>query len=169
MADQTPRYSPLAGVPLPPAVTEVPFLTQLNVRLDAEPPAEPGVTLLRLGPDEWLAVGAPGEEQSLTARYESVPGASVVDVSAQRTTLELSGPGARGLLAMGCSLDLHPRVFAVGHCAQTTLAHTPVILVRRKPSVIGAEPVFWLMVRASFAAHLAAWLIDASEDLTGGH
>jgi heterotetrameric sarcosine oxidase gamma subunit len=35
----------------------------------------------------------------------------VVDVSAQRTTLRLRGEHARDLLAGGCSLDLHPRVF----------------------------------------------------------
>ncbi|WP_430783372.1 sarcosine oxidase subunit gamma [Actinoplanes sp. G11-F43] len=156
------RTTPLTGVPLPSMVVERPFLTQLNLRLDREPPAEPGVTLLRLGPDEWLAIGPPDAQERLTARYESVAGASVVDVSAQRTTLELSGPGIRELLALGCSLDLHPSMFAVGDHAQTTLAHTPVILLRR-------EPVFWLMVRASFAAHLAGWLIDASRDLTGGH
>lgn len=161
-------------------VAEVPFLTQLNLRLDRPGdlplPTAPNttvvdgeVTFVWLGPDEWLVVGPPGAQRRLTEQLEAVPGASVVDVSAQRTTLELSGPGTRELIALGCSLDVHPRVFGVGRGVQTTIAHSPVILVRREPSVTNAEPVFWILVRASFAAHLASWLIDARGDLTGGY
>lgn len=182
MAD---RFSPLSGWPLPSTdggvtLAEVPFLTQLNLRLDQPGdlplPTEPNttvvdgeVTFVWLGPDEWLVVGPPGAQRRLTERLESVPGASVVDVSAQRTTLELSGDGTRELLALGCSLDVHQRVFGVGRCAQTTLAHAPVILVRREHSVTNAESVFWILVRASFAGHLASWLLDARGDLTGGY
>ena len=86
--------------------------------------------------------------------------ASVVDVSAQRTTLALSGPGVRDLLAGGCAIDLHPRVFGPGDCVQTELAHAPVVLLRR-------DPGFWVFVRASFAAHLVDWLVDASVEYTG--
>ncbi|BBH68800.1 sarcosine oxidase subunit gamma [Actinoplanes sp. OR16] len=160
--------SPLAGVALPAGVTEVPFLAQATLRADPGaglPPGALGValpptggsasagelTVLSLGPDEWLVLGPPG------ARI-AVAGASVVDVSAQRTTLDLGGPHVRELLAFGCSLDLHPRVFAVGDCAQTTLARCPVIVLRR-------ESGFRILVRASFAAHLAAWLTDAADGL----
>jgi sarcosine oxidase subunit gamma len=144
--------SPLSGAALPAGVTEVPFLTQINVRAAEVPsvPAGSGFALLRLGPDEWLAVGPPLSPLR-------IDGASLVDVSAQRTTLDLDGPRVRDLLALGCSLDLHPRVFAIGDCAQTTLAHTPVILLRR-------ERGFRILVRASFAAHLAAWLVDATTE-----
>ncbi|SDT46511.1 sarcosine oxidase subunit gamma [Actinoplanes derwentensis] len=185
MADQTPRSSPLAGFALPSAdagvtLAEVPFLTQLSLRADQAGglplPTAAGTstvdgeaTFVWLGPDEWLVIGPPGAQRRLTERLETVSGCSVVDVSAQRTTLELSGPGARELLALGCSLDLHPRVFEVGRCAQTTLAHAPVILLRREPSVIDTDPVFWVLVRASFAAHLASWVLDARGDLTGGY
>jgi sarcosine oxidase subunit gamma len=33
----------------------------------------------------------------------------VVDLSANRTTFELTGPQGRAVLEKGCSLDLHPR------------------------------------------------------------
>ena len=82
---------------------------------------------------------------------------SVVDVSANRTVIELSGPRARELLAHGCSLDLHPRSFGPGDCAQTLLAQTAVILWQTDDA-----PTFKIFVRASFAAHLTRWLADAA-------
>ncbi|GII23891.1 sarcosine oxidase subunit gamma [Planosporangium mesophilum] len=195
MAEQTMiRRSPLApaadrlagvGSATGGAVTlaEVPFLTQLNLRLDPTGPAAeavaaelgvalptgPGsasageVTVLWLGPDEWLVVGAPGTEGELEARLRSAVGdahASVVDVSAQRTTLLLGGARARDLLALGCALDLHPRSFGTGDCAQTLLARAQVVLVGREAGE------FWLLVRASFAAYLVDWLVDASTEFT---
>src|SRR5262245_26247302 len=72
--------------------------------------------ILWLGPDEWLVVGPcePFDE----------PGASIVDVSANRTTIEVR---SRDVLEHGCTLDLHPRAFHAGRCAQTTVARTQVI------------------------------------------
>ncbi|MEU8656666.1 sarcosine oxidase subunit gamma [Actinoplanes philippinensis] len=143
-------------------VTETPFLAQINVRAATPPSSPPGdVDVLRLGPDEFLVVGPPGAEDRLLAEYRG-PEVSVVDVSAQRTALDLSGPAVRELLAFGCSIDLHPRAFAIGDCAQTVLAHTPVVVQRR-------ESGFRILVRASFAAHLAAWILDVSPELTSGH
>ncbi|MFC4069520.1 sarcosine oxidase subunit gamma [Actinoplanes subglobosus] len=168
-ADRNFRKSPLhdlrdrlATLSGPVAVTEVPFLAQVNVRTAAlSSPRPDDVDVLPLGPDEFLVVGPPGSEERLLAEFGGDE-ASVVDVSAQRTALDLSGPAVRELLAFGCSIDLHPRVFAIGDCVQTVLAHTPVVLQRR-------ETGFRVLVRASFAAHLATWILDASPDLTPGH
>ena len=82
---------------------------------------------------------------------------SVVGLSANRTALELRGPHARDVLAAGCSLDLHPRAFGPGDCAQTLLARAAVILHQTE-----AEPVYRILVRGSFAGYLADWLIDAA-------
>ncbi|AOR36536.1 sarcosine oxidase subunit gamma [Streptomyces fodineus] len=163
-------------------LAELPFLAQVNVRLDAKGPAadavglalglqlplEPNtvvhagdVTVVWLGPDEWLVVGRPGTERDLEGRIRSAAGdepVSVTDVSAQRTTLLVGGPRARDLLAHGCALDLHPRAFGPGRCAQTTLARTQVVLVARDESRAG----FWVLVRSSFAGYLADWLLDAA-------
>ncbi len=77
------------------------------------------------GPDEWLVVGPDGDTldliRLLTEAVADDPG-SVVDVSANRSTLVVSGPNARDLLEKGCTLDLHPRTFGAGRCAQTTFA-----------------------------------------------
>jgi sarcosine oxidase subunit gamma len=80
----------------------------------------------------------------------------VVNVSDVRAVIELSGTRSRELLAKGCSLDLRPRSFRAGHCAQTVLAHASVLL-----QSTDAAPVWRLYVRNSVANYLATWLLDA--------
>lgn len=79
----------------------------------------------------------------------------VVDLSANRTTLELSGPSAREVLEKGCPLDLHPRSFPVNTAVSTTLGPVQLVLWRC------AEQTWRLMPRASFAQFVADWLLDA--------
>jgi sarcosine oxidase subunit gamma len=151
------RRSPLGDHPLfdGPRVSlrEIPFLTMLNLRTP-DAPVTPGQVavdgeraVLWLGPDEFLLVG------------DGPPVESTVDVSANRTTLELSGPHARDVLEKGCTLDLHPRAFHAGRCAQTNLARAQVILWQTADA-----PVYRLLVRASFARYLADWLTDAASE-----
>ncbi|MER6154307.1 sarcosine oxidase subunit gamma family protein [Streptomyces sp. NPDC001868] len=165
-------------------LAELPFLTQLDIRLDAKGaaadaiglaldlrlPLEPNtvvragqLTALWLGPDEWLLVAPPGSERDLESRIRAAAGdepVSVTDVSAQRTTLLVAGPRARDLLAHGCALDLHPRAFTTGRCAQTTLGRTQVVLIARDEPASG----FWILVRSSFAGYLTDWLLDAATE-----
>ena len=165
-------------------LAELPFLAQVNVRLDAKGaaadavglalglqlPLEPNtvvrageLTALWLGPDEWLVVGPPGSQRDLESRIRAAAAdepVSVTDVSAQRTTLLVAGPRARDLLAHGCPLDLHPRAFGAGRCAQTTLARTQIVLVARDEPKAG----FWVLVRSSFAGYLTDWLLDAATE-----
>jgi sarcosine oxidase, subunit gamma len=117
-------------------------------------------SILWLGPDEWLVIDQPGMagEIEATVRAAFAPNwGSVVDVSANRVIFELSGPHARNVLAHGCSLDLHPRGFGPGMCAQTLLAKTTVILWQTDDA-----PTFRIFVRASYVAHLTRWLEDAT-------
>jgi sarcosine oxidase subunit gamma len=149
-------------------------LTQISVRVGPAGaaaarlglPLEPntvavdgGQRSLWLGPDEWLVLGAPGEgrhlEADLALTLGDEPGA-VVDVSAQRTVIELSGPDAVDVLQQGCSIDLHPRVFHEGRCAQTMLARAQVILLPV------SHRAYWIFVRSSFAEYVKAWLRDAA-------
>ena len=102
---------------------------------------------LWLGPDEWLLIGAqpPADTRG------------IVDVSAQRTTIVVSGQSTLELLAFGCPLDL---AAATGEwCAQTTVGRANVIMWG-----IGPDEVR-LLVRASFARYLADWLLDAATEL----
>jgi sarcosine oxidase subunit gamma len=124
------------------------------------------VTVVWLGPDEWLVLTAPGAETAMAQGLEqglADTAASIVDVSGNRVLLRLRGAGTREVLAKGCPLDLHPRVFKPGQCAQTVLARTSVILHQ-----IDDVPTFDLYPRRSFAGYLAAWLADAmAEDAPG--
>lgn len=162
---------------------EVPFLTQLDLQLRPDGPAarrigaalgtplptDPnslaeagGLRVLWLGPQEWLAIApdgsAPGTAARLRAALRDEPG-SVVDVSANRTTLELSGRAAREVLQKGCALDLHPRAFGPRDCAQTLLSTVHVILHQ-----VDTGPTYRLLVRGSFAQYLSDWLLDAMEE-----
>mgnify|MGYP003288468797 CR=1 FL=1 len=164
--------SPLAGradVLAAVGAAEVAFLAQVDLRADPALaprlplplPLEPnawtdggGREALWLGPDQWLVLGGPGSATAIAAELgRALAGEhhSVVDVSANRTVVELAGEERFGLLTQGCGLDLHPRVWGPGRCAQTLLARVPVLLQERDQ----ATRVF---VRASFAAHLADWL-----------
>jgi sarcosine oxidase subunit gamma len=71
--------------------------------------------------------------------------------------LRISGPHTRELLAKGCSLDLHPRVFRTGHCAQTSLAHVGVLL--HLPDAGGGIDLY---CSRSYAQHLWHWLSEAA-------
>ena len=83
--------------------------------------------------------------------------AAVVDLSASRAIIEIAGPQARTLLQKGCGIDLHPREFGPGQCAQTVFAKLPVIIDQ-----LGSAPIYRLFVRRSAARWLAEWLIDAA-------
>jgi sarcosine oxidase subunit gamma len=134
----------LAGLPIPLTPNRVAVMGPVRV--------------LWLGPDEWLVV-ADSEAPEMLARLErAVAGrrAAIHDLSSSRGIVQISGAGARTLLEAGCGLDLHPRVFAPGHCAQTLLARVPVILDQ-----IDQTPHYRLLVRRSYARWLVDWLVDA--------
>ncbi len=147
-------------------IAERPYLRQFNVRARADAVDTASTTLgvplptipntvgragdlaaLWLGPDEWLVVGGEGGEPS-------AGGWGVVDVSAQRTVIVLSGPQGVGLLPLGCALDLGR--LTPEWCAQTMVARANVILWGTQPEEIH------ILVRVSFAPYLATWLLDAA-------
>jgi sarcosine oxidase, subunit gamma len=165
---------------------EVPPVAQVNVRVDPTSavadrvctalgvrlPTIPNTTItnrdrtvLWLGPDEFLVVGPAGAATQIETQVRQAfapDWGSVVDVSANRTVLELRGAGARRVLSQCCPLDLHPREFAVGACAQSLLARTQIVLWHRD-----GTPAYWIFVRASYAVYLRAWLrraVAASDD-----
>lgn len=167
------RVQEALGVPLPEAgsvasivIGEVDGVVTGQVR-----------SVLWLGPDEWLVVGPDGDTVNLISLLvEAVADdrGSVVDVSANRSTLVVSGPSARDLLEKGCTLDLHPRAFGAGRCAQTTFARGHVLLWQTANEVTPGEPAlapglhpgptYRLLLRSSFADYFADWLLDAAAE-----
>ncbi|KMS76424.1 sarcosine oxidase subunit gamma [Streptomyces viridochromogenes] len=121
-------------------------------------------TVVWLGPDEWLVLSqadAPTVAAELDEALGGDPG-SVVDVSANRTMLDLSGPAARQVLEKGCPLDLHPRAFGPGRAVATTVGPVAVLLWQ-----VDDAPTYRLFPRSSFADYLARWLIDAMSEYRG--
>ncbi|WP_203336769.1 sarcosine oxidase subunit gamma [Nocardioides limicola] len=112
------------------------------------------------GPDEWLVVSEESPDTLVPALAASVldAHAAVVDVSANRTVLEVQGAAARAVLQKGCPLDLHPRAFGPGKAVTTTLARVPVLLWQVGPHG------YRLLPRSSFADYVARWLLDATEE-----
>ncbi|HSU45649.1 MAG TPA: sarcosine oxidase subunit gamma family protein [Arthrobacter sp.] len=166
-------------------LSELPFLTMVGLR--ATPgteaarrlaavtgglPAGSGTvagsrdtSVLWLGPSEYLVVAPTEAHESLgggliPALREALgdDAGQVVDLSANRTTFELTGPRARAVLEKGCSLDLHPRVFEAGTAFSTEIANIPAILWKT------GEETFRIFPRASFAEFLGRWLLDAMRE-----
>ncbi|WP_211882986.1 sarcosine oxidase subunit gamma [Pseudarthrobacter albicanus] len=124
-----------------------------------------GAAVLWLGPAEFMVVAPEASHDSLggslvsdlTAALGSGEG-QVVDLSANRTTFELTGSRARAVLEKSCSLDLHPRVFKAGTALATEIGHIPVVLWKT------ADETFRLFPRASFADFLGRWLLDSMRE-----
>jgi sarcosine oxidase subunit gamma len=115
-----------------------------------------GTVALWLGPSEWLLVGAVEAEPLAAALAERH--AAVVDLSCARTLLTVAGERTRELLAKACSLDLHPRAFGVGACAQSRFARTSALLHCR------GEHDFDVHVGRSYAVYAWQWLWDAAQE-----
>lgn len=115
-----------------------------------------------LGPDEWLILTGASKVAALSAGLTqslSVLHASVNDQSGGQVAMQLSGNRVRELLAGGCTLDLHPREFGVGECAQTGLAKANVLL-----ACVDDTPTYLLIVRRSFADYLGRWIAEAGTE-----
>ncbi len=140
--------------------------------IGALPPPEPNRSVLVestqicwIGPNKWWII-----ETDQRLRADSIAD-SIADALASRlgndaavttqghgrSSLRLSGPGARDLLAKGCTLDFHPRRFSAGHCAQTSLGHVNALI-----NCIDDEPIFDLFILRSYAVSLWEWITDAA-------
>ncbi len=125
---------------------------------------------LWLGPDEWWIVSSDpgpeaGPELADKLRAALADGfAAVTEVGEGRTCIRIAGPKARALLQKGCPLDLHPRAFGAGQCAQTILAKATVAIHLVANESVAEGPTFEVYVLRSFAEYLWAWLEDAGRE-----
>ena len=112
-------------------------------------------TALCLGPDWWYITGT-GDLFGELSHALATTHISLVDVSAQRTKLEITGPHASDVLAHYWEQDLRVSHFPVGACSQGILAKAPVIVWHC------CENCYVVFVRSSFAEHLWTALTDAT-------
>jgi sarcosine oxidase, subunit gamma len=143
----------------------------LSQRLAFTLPPEPntwssdshGWELLWLGPDEWLIVAGEldGESLAATTLVREIDAAldgvhhAAVEVSANRATFDVGGPARWEFLSHGCAVDLHPRSWRDGMCAQSLLARVPVLLQERATSTR-------IYVRSSYVDYIRDWLFDTT-------
>lgn len=162
-------------------LAEVPFLDMLNLRGDPADASfvavvlsatamhlplransasiDPQRQLLWLGPDEWLLKLPGGQGEAVAAALRAAllgRHSAVVDVGHGNTTMTVNGPGAADLLARGCPLDLHARVFPTGALAQSHVAKANATIL-----CLQAGTHYELTVRRSFADYLFRWLCEA--------
>jgi sarcosine oxidase subunit gamma len=108
------------------------------------------------GPNSWMVINndeesarAPGE---LLHTLQAAVGdlGAVVDQSHGRCGLRLSGARARQVMAKNTAIDLHPRAFAPGRCAMTSIAHMNATIVQ-----VDDAPTYDLFVIRSLARSFA--------------
>jgi sarcosine oxidase subunit gamma len=148
---------------------EIAFPTQVDVRAaDGSAmgfPTEPNTwahagdrEVLWLGPDQWLVVGTADAAEMVADLESSLAGLhhSVVDVSANRDVIELADAGRLELLSSACPIDLDPRSWSEGRCAQTLFGAAQVLLQERASDTR-------LFVRPSFATYVVDLLLAGVE------
>jgi len=140
-------------------------LRSFDIALPATPntsATRDALTALWLGPASWLMIASAA---SALNRFHdrrdalNAAGGALFDLSASRVAWAISGEFAATVLAKGCPLDFHPRVFAEGACAQSVLGHVNALFYRRDLSsftVIVARSYargVWRMLCQSAAQH----------------
>lgn len=120
-----------------------------------ELPAAGGISALCLGPDWWYLTGT-ADIQALLQPVQEAHHISLVDVSSQRTKIEVYGPNAKDVLEHYWEQDLREEHFPIDACSQGVLAKAPLIMWHC------CENCYLLFPRASFAKHLWTALTDAS-------
>jgi sarcosine oxidase subunit gamma len=113
-----------------------------------------------MGPDEWLIQSTQDMAADLERGFREALGSqhyAVVDVSSGYTVIDIEGANVRAVLASGCPLDLHPRAFVEGQCAQTHFFKAGITLCRN------GDNRFQVIVRRSFAEYGCLMLLDAAQ------
>lgn len=159
-------------------IKEIPFLKSFDLRVEPNTPDSKKVesaleitlplkvgtiikkdfSCLTLGPDWWLLVElseAKADSLISTVKNDFV---SLVDVSSQRTCIEVSGVFAKEVLQHAWEQDLDDVGLPIDSCSQGLMARCPTIVHRTAPTT------YCLYVRSSFAQHLFKFLTDAATE-----
>jgi len=122
------------------------------------------VRILWIGPDEWQILSIEQEAANLENRLrQALSGfhAAVTDVSSNYQIMQLAGEAARDVLAQGCPLDTHPRVFKPGDCLGSHYFKAAIWLWQTD-----SQPRYDLLIRRSFSGYVWLMLERASAEYT---
>jgi len=193
MADAPARRSPLAHrTPIEGdggaiRIAERPFLGKFILRVNASEAADlllgavgmtlptaplstasaDDVSLLWLGPDEWMLVTPPEQADGVFAEAgRALAGVhhQLVAVGDYYTVIEVSGSSAREALMKLTTLDLHPRAFNAGMTAGAVFGRAQATLWQIADDAAEGGPLFRLIVRWSMADYLWCALADAARE-----
>lgn len=149
---------------------EAGFFKSVEEALRQPLPTKPNTTtqsgdrlIFWLSPEEWLLhLPLDRVEHDTAALCTALAGqhAAILDVSDRSNVLRLAGEHARAVLAKGCPLDLHPRAFQPGSCAQSHYLKTAILIYQ-----VNDVPTYDIQVRRSFAEYLWRALIEGTQEL----
>ena len=109
------------------------------------------MSILCLGPDEWLVIADPKEQMKLSRAFAKIEAGftiSIADVSHRNIGFDVAGTDATRLLNAGCPLDLSLDAFPIGKTTRTVFESASIILTRR------GETDFQIECWRSFAPYL---------------
>jgi methylglutamate dehydrogenase subunit D len=120
-----------------------------------------GLALIGTAPGQWLAVAEDeSSRQMLDVLAQQLVGhAAITEQSDSKAVIRISGARARDVMAKGCSLDLHSRVFKPGDAATT-----PIALIDCQLWQIDDAPSYDLAVASSFAESFWSWLASSAAE-----
>ena len=151
------------------------FLTKIGKNINMILPIEANTssssnnyTAIWLSPDEWMIVSNNTInkenndyeiEKLLFNKISKTNLGSVVDVTDQLVTINLSGEKIFDLLSTGCPFDFNDFKSKKGASAQTLLTQIDVIIHHNEINSVN------LFVRRSFSEHLMSWINDSASRL----
>lgn len=136
-------------------------VTGLSLPLPGQMASARELVAVWVQPRSWLLMQPLRSGASLARVLDAACGsmASVVDLTGGRTALRLSGGRVLDVLAKGCRVDLHPRVFRRGRAAATIIGHVDTLVIQ-----VDDAPTFDLVVGSTYAASFLDWLQHAAAE-----
>jgi heterotetrameric sarcosine oxidase gamma subunit len=124
------------------------------------------VSVLWLGPSEWMVITLDGEEKRLLTTIETALAGihhQTVEVSNYYTAIRVGGTCRRDMLMKLTTLDLHPRSFPEGAVKGSIFGRVPATLFRPPGEYAGGDN-FELIIRWSHADYLWCLLAAAGRE-----
>ena len=130
----------------------------LGVSFGAARAEDDGVLTVGSGPGEWLLLGPTGAGPAIVERWRAEPDdglVTVLDATAGRTVLRLTGAASTPALAKVCGVDLGSATN--GAAVRTSVARVPALVVRD-------DAGFLVICERSYGQYLAGALLDAGAE-----